>query len=206
MKSRREEYSETTRQALLDSAIARFAELGYVHTSLDDIATAARVTKGALYHHFGGKQALFTAALDRLSTRAMARVRTAAGSAPDAWAVALRGLDAYLDECRDPAYARVVIREGPVALGFSRWQERERAHAYGFTEAAVRALVDEGFIEALPVEHTTRVAFGMINAAARTIADAPEAEQQRIAEEMATVLRRFLYGLRPPHPATSPPG
>lgn len=186
-----------TRQALIDGAVTRFAERGYVHASLEDIAVTARVTKGALYHHFDGKQALFEAALDQLSARAMQRVAAAAAPAGDAWEAAVHGLDAYLDECRDRTYGRVVIQEGPVALGLGRWQERERDHAYGLTESAIRALADEGFIERLPIEHTTRVAFGMINAAARAIADAPEADQRRIAEEMKAVLRRFLQGLRP---------
>lgn len=197
VKSRREEYSQATRQALIDGAVTRFAERGYAHTSLDDIAATARVTKGALYHHFGGKQALFEAALNDLSLRAMDKVVAAARTGGDSWAAAIRGLDTYLDECRDSTYGQVVIREGPVALGFTRWQECEQEHAYGFTEAAIRALIDEGFIEPLPVDNATRVSFGMINAAAQAIADAPEADRERVADGMKAVLHRFLEGLRP---------
>lgn len=197
VKSRREEYSEATRQALIDSAVARFTERGYAHTSLDDIAITARVTKGALYHHFGGKQALFEAALHQVAAGVMEEVAAAAADADDAWGVVVRGLDAYLDQCRNPAYARVVVQEGPVALGFSRWQECEEEHAYGFTEGALRGLIAESAVEAMPLRSGTQVAFGMLNAAARAIADAPEAEKQRVTDEMKAVLRRFLDGLRP---------
>src|SRR2546426_897346 len=61
-RSRRLEYSERTRKALVDSAVKLFTDKGYAGTSLDEIARRARVTKGALYHHFGGKQELFEAA------------------------------------------------------------------------------------------------------------------------------------------------
>ncbi|MQA84052.1 MAG: TetR family transcriptional regulator [Streptosporangiales bacterium] len=197
-RSRREEYSEATRQALVDSAVERFADRGYARTSLDEIVAAARVTKGALYHHFDGKQALFEAALRQLADAAVEALATAAAEAETAWDAALASLDIYLDQCRDPAYGRIVVQEGPVALGFPKWQEYERDHAYGFTEGVLRALMDEGFVRPLPLEATTQVVFGMLNAAALAIAHAPEAEQERVVEEMKAVFRRFLDGLRVP--------
>jgi AcrR family transcriptional regulator len=63
VKSRREMYSEATRAALLDEATALFAERGYAGTSLEDVASASQVTRGAVYHHFASKQALFEAVL-----------------------------------------------------------------------------------------------------------------------------------------------
>src|SRR3989442_3448107 len=73
MRSRRADYSESTRQALVDSAVEMFAKRGYAATSLDAIAKRARVTKGALYHHFSGKQALFEAAFEAVETAGIAQ-------------------------------------------------------------------------------------------------------------------------------------
>ena len=74
--SRRAEYTEATRRALLDSAAAAFVERGFVEASLDDIAGAARLTKGALYHHFGGKQDLFRAVFEEVEAEMIAAVRS----------------------------------------------------------------------------------------------------------------------------------
>ncbi|MGE5250795.1 MAG: TetR/AcrR family transcriptional regulator [Bacteroidota bacterium] len=56
--------SEETRARLLQSAIELFSSQGYAAASVDDICTQAGVSKGAFYHHFESKQALFLALLD----------------------------------------------------------------------------------------------------------------------------------------------
>ena len=68
--SRRQEYSASTRRALVDVATELFTEQGYAGTSLDEIVAGARVTKGALYHHFSGKQALFESVFEKVEERA----------------------------------------------------------------------------------------------------------------------------------------
>src|SRR3546814_10364324 len=60
-KTRREEYSEATRAALLDAAKRLFTANGYQATGIEAVAQASRVTRGALYHHFTDKRALFDA-------------------------------------------------------------------------------------------------------------------------------------------------
>src|SRR5437773_5827824 len=111
VKSRREMYSEATRAALLDAATTLFAERGYAGTSLEDVATAARVTRGAVYHHFAGKQALFEAVLDQQERQADAQI-VAAAVADDPWQAATQALDAFLTKCCEPAYSRLVWVEG----------------------------------------------------------------------------------------------
>ena len=61
VKSRREEYAETTRTAIVEAAIAQFTADGFARSSIDAVAESARVTKGAVYHHFKDKTALFEA-------------------------------------------------------------------------------------------------------------------------------------------------
>src|SRR5256885_6124988 len=106
VRSRRELYSEATRAALLDEATRLFATRGYAGTSLEDVAVASQVTRGAVYHHFDGKQALFEAVLDGQETRAIARI-TAAATAADPPEAARQALDAVLEQCCDPIYRRL---------------------------------------------------------------------------------------------------
>ena len=56
--------SEETRTKILDSAVKLFSTRGYTAASVDDICTEAGISKGAFYHHFETKQALFLALLD----------------------------------------------------------------------------------------------------------------------------------------------
>src|SRR3974377_2138624 len=73
-KTRKEEYAEATRAALVDVARGLFAERGYAGVSIDEIVQGARVTKGALYHHFADKQALFREVLETIERDIAARM------------------------------------------------------------------------------------------------------------------------------------
>jgi AcrR family transcriptional regulator len=195
VKSRREAYSEATRAALLEEATTLFAERGYTATSLEHVASATRVTRGAVYHHFAGKQALFEAVLDAQEKRAIEEI-AAAATASDPWDAAMLALDAFLDKCCDPKYGRLVWQEGPTALGWHRWRECEEKYAYGLVERFIRALIDAGYIEGRAVESTVRFSFWILGGAGLTLADAADEEKPRIRDEWAYLIRRTLDALR----------
>jgi AcrR family transcriptional regulator len=196
-KSRREMYSEATRAALLEQATLLFAARGYAATSLEDVAAAIGVTRGAVYHHFAGKQALFEAVLDEQGTRALAEISAVATDA-DPRAASLAALDAYLDKCCDPVYGRLVWQEGPMVLGWHRWREFEEKYGYGIVERFVRALMDAGYLERRPVDSAVRFAFWILGGAGLAVAEAPAADRQRVREEWGHLIRRTLDGLRTP--------
>jgi AcrR family transcriptional regulator len=195
VRSRRELYSEATRAALLDEATRLFAERGYAGTSLEDVAAASRVTRGAVYHHFEAKQALFEAVLDAQETRAIAKI-TAAASAVDPLEAALQALDAFLDQCCDPVYGRLVWLEGPTALGWHRWREYEQKYAYGLVERLISALVDAGYLADQARASLIRFAFWMLGGAGLALAEAAEADKPRLREEWRYLIRRTISGLR----------
>jgi AcrR family transcriptional regulator len=197
VKSRREQYSEATRAALLEAATALFFERGFGGTALEDVAAAAQVTRGAVYHHFTNKRQLFEAVLDALETQAKERVTAATAGVDDPWQAAMTGLDAFLDQCCDPVYGRLVWQEGPVALGWARWVECEEEHAYGLIEGFVRALRDAGLIEVGSLDLATRFCFHLLGAAGQALADADEASKQQTKQECADVTLRMLTGLTP---------
>ncbi|CAA9262470.1 MAG: Transcriptional regulator, AcrR family [uncultured Blastococcus sp.] len=196
VKSRREEYSAATRQALLDSATALFAERGYARTSLDEIAGRARVTKGALYGHFAGKQALFRAVLEELEGATTREVSRAIEAAATPWEGALAGLDAFLRACRDTVYGTVVMREGPVALPYAEWCAAEELHSYALVEGMVAMLVEAGEIDPLPLEPAARIIHSVVGSAAMLIAAAAPADQPQAFEDARTVVLRLAEGIR----------
>src|SRR5918911_3421681 len=83
--SRRQQYSASTKRALVDVAQRLFTEHGYAATSLDQIVAGARVTKGALYHHFSGKQAVFEAVFENVEERAARDIQRAVRDNRDPW-------------------------------------------------------------------------------------------------------------------------
>ena len=120
-RTRREEYAEATYEALLDSAAACFMESGFAATSLDAVAKRARVTKGAIYHHFASKRELFMAVLERQEEISARTVTQAATAAADPWTAIVAAFDAFLETISDPVYQRLCWVEGPAALGFEEW-------------------------------------------------------------------------------------
>ncbi|OLR95246.1 TetR/AcrR family transcriptional regulator [Actinokineospora bangkokensis] len=196
MQSRRVDYSESTRGALVDSAVALFTEHGYAATSLDAIAKRARVTKGALYHHFPGKQALFEAAFDAVETTVVGRLSQVVIGPGSAWERAVDGLRGYIGVCLEPSYQRIVIHEGPVVMGWERWREAEEHYSYGLVRTALESLIAAGEIDELPVEVTARVLFGALSTGATIIAGAEDPE--RAGAEVALTITRVLEGMRVP--------
>ena len=108
VKSRREQYSEATRSALLDAATRRFAERGFAGTALEDVAADIQASRGAVYHHFASKTALFEAVFEQLESAVVARCAAAAREADGPCPAALAALTVFLDDCCDPVYGRVL--------------------------------------------------------------------------------------------------
>ncbi|VVJ15468.1 Uncharacterised protein [Amycolatopsis camponoti] len=197
LKSRREQYSEATRAALLAAATRRFAEHGFAGTSLEEIAGDIQATRGAIYHHFASKTALFEAVFAQLETEAMELSAAAAARGTDPWSAAFAALDVFLDHCCDPGYGKLVWREAPLALGWLRWQAAEEQYAYGLVEQLIKALVDGGDIDDQPLETTTRLVFGMLGTAGMALAEASDVDKPRLKAEYAAVIGRMASGLRP---------
>lgn len=200
LRRRRDEYSDASYRALLETARQRFATLGFAATSLDDVAADARLTKGAVYHHFTNKQALFQSVLSLLEDETVTAITdanqraAAAGASP--WDAALAGLDAFLTRCLDPGYQRICFLEGPRALGFASWWEMGERHEISLIRSMVASLRRDGLIETDDVDTLTRLIFGSLLAAALDIAGSPQPAETQLRVRAAVV--RLIWGLRPP--------
>lgn len=194
LRPRRKDYSDATRAALIDSAVRLFTERGYAQTSTDEIARAARVTKGALYHHFHGKPELFEAAFAAVQDRVFGSLSAITSRPGDVWQATLDGLGEYVQICLDPAYRRIVVQEGPAVLGWRRWYEAEEKHGLGVVRDTLSRLIDAGEIVPLPVEVLARLVVGGLSAAAGQISASEEPE--RVSAEAAEVIAHVMNGLR----------
>ncbi|MCX6406571.1 MAG: TetR/AcrR family transcriptional regulator [Propionibacteriales bacterium] len=201
--TRRTGYSSSTKRALLENATQLFAAHGYAGTSLDEVVAAARVTKGALYHHFPSKLALFESVFDRLQEKATREIEKRIDTADDPWERAQIGLEGFLEVCREPQFRRICLQEGPVALGHERWAVAERAASYGIVKRTVDALLDDlGGANELS-EAYAAIFFGAIRSSSEYVADADDAEQAS-AEVLASISgilagMRLLPSLTDPH-------
>ena len=195
VKSRREEQVDATRAALVASALDQFSSAGFAATSLDDVARAARVTKGALYHHFpGGKLALFEAVFVEVDRRLAEQTAAGIPAGATGWDLVEHGLDAYLQACRDPAVRRIMFQEGPVALGWQRWRELDGCEGRQLLELTLRSLVDEGMLVDQPVEMLARLLFTTLGEAGMSVAEADDPDAA--PREARELLLGLLSGLR----------
>lgn len=196
VKSRREEAVDATRAALVDSALRLFTERGFAATSLDDVVRDARVTKGALYHHFkGGKLALFEAVFEEVDLRLAERTAAATPEGGSPWELVHSGLDAYLEACADPVVRRIMFQEGPVALGWSRWRELDGCSSRGLLQGVLQALMDAGEIRPQPLDLLTRLLFTTLGEAGMSVAEAGDQDAARA--EAKGLMIALLEGLRP---------
>ncbi len=192
--SRRQEYSASTKRALVDVAQRRFTEQGYAGTSLDEIVAGARVTKGALYHHFSGKQALFEAVFDRVEDQATRAIRAAVHDTADPWDKALSGLRAFLAVVQEPGYRRIVIQEGPAVLGYERFREQEERSTYGIVAEIVASVLSRYELEQTMIDTFSRVFFGALSAAGAAVSSAEDTV--RASAEVEAAVGFILAGLR----------
>ena len=193
-KSRRDEYSEATKAALLAAARKLFTAEGYQATGIEAVARESRVTRGALYHHFEDKRALFDAVVVELQGGAAALVAARAGAARDPWTALRLGTEAFIDACLDPAYLRLVIQEGPAVLGIARCREIDMAHSRGMLEAALANLRRSGELDFESPDLLSSMFAAMECQAALVIADS--GDRRRFKAQALDALDRMLNAFR----------
>jgi AcrR family transcriptional regulator len=193
VKRLRERQAAATREHLVAVARGRFAEQGYAATSIEDIVHRAGVAKGALYHHFSGKDALFRAVYEAVLADVVSAVMAKASAEQEPWASVRAGLSAFLDECLDPAFRRIVILESVSVL-----HPRDREAEIGQVELPMlRTVLTPLAGAALPgvvIDPLAHVALGGLYGAALFIARSSDPAAAR--REVDTVLDTLIGGLR----------
>src|SRR6202043_1299419 len=153
---RRAEHASDTRTALLASARRLFAAHGYDGTGTEQIVADARVTRGALYHHFRDKADLFRAVMAEAAGAVAQRLidEQLASEAPSPLAEIRAGISAFLDVCVGGDFQRIVLVDGPRVLGSDAWEELVERYGRGILEEGLNRCVGAGGLGAVPgAEH-----------------------------------------------------
>ena len=184
---RRAAYSASTQRALVDVAEVLFTDHGYANTSLDAIVAGAQVTKGALYHHFSGKQALFEAVFERVEAESSKSIQKAIKNQKDPWVKARRGLRAFLAVVQESRYRRIVVQEGPSVLGYERYREQEERSTFATVVEILRAVLEAGQweLDEDMVQTFARIFFGAMSSAGESVAGSDDAEAAAERVEVA---------------------
>jgi AcrR family transcriptional regulator len=188
--SLRAEQVAQTRTALVDAGRRLFGRQGYAATSVEDLAREARVTTGALYHHFPSKAQLFEAVFERAHMELLERSAEAAAGAPDEIEFLARGIDAFLDAVLQPEIQQIVVVDGPAVLGLARFTELDERYAFAVIVASLRAAIEAGRLSIEDPETTTRLLLGAMTRGAMLIASSPDPTTTRHAVSRA--LRALL--------------
>jgi AcrR family transcriptional regulator len=168
-----EQRSQATTRALVSAAGALFATQGFATTSLDQILRRARVTRGALYHHFDSKTALFRAVVEEQEQALAAAIAEAARGQADAWRAFRAGCRAFLDACLDPKLQRLLLLDGPSVLGWDGMRELEGRYTFALIRGGLERAMAEGQLGQRPVEPLTHLLLGALSQCAMAIARSP---------------------------------
>ena len=188
------ERSETTREALIGAARPLFAERGYAAVGTEDIVRAAGVTRGALYHHFGGKRELFEAVYERVEADLTRRIAEGAlAGAAEPLAAMRAGSEMLLRASTEPEVQRIALLDAPAVLGWDRWREIAAEQGLGLIEATLQAAIEAGAIAEQPVRPLAHLLMGALDEAAMLVARAPDPDLMRV--EVGRTLDRLLAGL-----------
>ena len=192
-RTRREEYAEATYEAILDSAAACFFEWGYGATSLDAVAKRARVTKGAIYHHFASKRDLFMAVLERQEENQARTINQAATAAADPWSAIVAAFDAFLETLSDPVYQRLCWVEGPAALGFEEWWACGERFEIPVIRSQLERAAEAGVLLIEDLDMLAHVLFGAVTAGVLAMARAADPEGER--DRFRNVMLQVIHGM-----------
>ena len=191
---RRTAEARATREALVDAALALFTERGYAAVGTEEIVARAKVTRGALYHHFDDKRDLFRAVFERVESDLVERVAASMSQVEDPWELMLGGVNAFLDACEDPAVKQISLTDAPAVLGWAQWREIDNRYGLGLTRAALQGAVDAGVLRPLPVDAMAHLFVAALSEAAFVIAHSKRPRKARA--EVDDALLALIEGLR----------
>lgn len=183
MAQKRAEMIEETRAKLIKAAREAFATQGYADSSMDELTAQAGLTRGALYHHFGGKKGLLEAVIAQIDSEMVQRLSQVIEAAPTTWDGFIDESIAYIRMALEPEIQRIVLLDGPAALGDrSQWSSENACMRS--TQQSIQQLIDEGTVRAVDAEATARLVMGGLLQASLWIAhaDDPEAASVKAIE------------------------
>ena len=191
--SLRAEQVRQTRAALVAAGRRLFGRDGFAATSVEDLAREARVTTGALYHHFPNKTALFETVFEGVHAEMLEASGRAAAGASDELEALSRGFEAFLDAVLEPDVQQILVTDAPAVLGLPRFTELDERYAVTEIVAALQAATAAGQLSVEDPETIARMLLGALVRGGMLIAGS--AEPDRTRDSVARAIRALLAGL-----------
>ncbi len=187
-RSRAQMIQETT-EKLLAAARRSFAESGYHATSMDVLCAEVGLTRGALYHHFGGKEGLFEAVVRRIDAEILARIEMAYRAIEDPWEAFQAGCRTYIRAALEPDVSRILLQEAPAVMG-ERARQLDAEGSVGPIADTLNELMETDTIARTDAEALARMLNGAMLDAALWIASSeePASTVERAESSLATLL------------------
>jgi AcrR family transcriptional regulator len=174
MNNKNVERGQATRARLIGVATRLFAARGYDGTSIEAVLAESGVSRGSLYHHFAGKDALFRAVLEEVGMRVGGQVADAMRDAPDPVAALRAGGLAWFGLAADPVIQQIMLIDAPAVLGWQRWRELDEQSNLGVIRAALTYAAETGSIERRHVDTFAHIVLAAANEVALMIARADD--------------------------------
>ena len=189
------ERSAATQRALIAAARRLWGERGYAEVSTPEIAEAAGVTRGAMYHQYADKAALFRAVIEAMDQELIERIQAMVVAAePKTPAETMHAMaDAWLDIAGEPEIRQLMLLDGPSVIGWAEYREMSQRQSLAAAEDLLNAAIEAGEIKPQPVRPLAMVLLGAFDEAAMYLAEAPDTGQAR--EEVRAVIRDLIDGL-----------
>jgi AcrR family transcriptional regulator len=191
--SRVAERAAETREALISAARGLFGDRGFTAVGTEEIVRTARLTRGALYHHFASKEDLFRAVYEAVERDLVEQIAATALKASDPVAVLRAGAEAFLDACEDPEVRRIALIDAPSVLGWEQWREIGLQYGLGLVQSTLDVAMEAGMIERQPVRPLAHLLLGSIDEAGMLVARADDGG--RTKREVTATVNRFLDAL-----------
>ena len=180
--------SAATRSALIAAARLLFGKRGYGEVGTEEIAKAAGVTRGALYHQFADKRDLFRAVFESVEDEITARVaaRIAKADPADPLGALSAGAEVLMDAVLEEDVRRIAAVDAPSVLGSTEWRAIIERYGLGLLIAAISAAIEQGSLRDQPVRPLAHVLLGAFDEGAMYVALADDVEAAR-AETLAAI-------------------
>ncbi len=174
-------------------------ERGYAAVSTPEIARAAGVTRGAMYHQYSDKAKLFRAVLEAVEGEVIERLgAVVVAAAPKTPAEALRvAADAWIEIASEPEVRQLVLLDAPSILGWAGFREISLRYGLGMTEQLLSAAIEAGELTDQPVRPLATIMIGALDEAAMSIANADDPAREKA--EVRTVVQNLIDGMLATH-------
>jgi AcrR family transcriptional regulator len=189
-----------TRDAVLASARRLFADRGYHDVSVPEIAKAAGVTHGALYHHFATKQDLFRAVFDQVEHELNDEVVTVALGEATAWDAFVAGTRVVLSVMGNHDYRQVALTDAPSVFGWHEWHAVDASIGLQTLGLGLGAMQAEGFLAGVDLDAFAVIMFGALTQGTVALADPDTVlDADRIVATVCRIVLGLSPGMTPPN-------